>query len=150
MGRWSSWILAANGRRMASSCCENMLPYGNPWIGILPLFQLNTVETHLQPNFMRLVPGLHHLTTRYKLIFWALIYNLIKRSKLAIISLLTTKASVCILSIDLKNTTKGRKEGCCRAAKTFRSWSPSNLERSPMAETADDSRANKGGLQGFL
>lgn len=68
---------------------------------------LNTVKTHLQLNFMRHVPGLHHLTTRYKLSFWALIYNLIKRSKLAIISLLTTKASVCILSILKKNTTKG-------------------------------------------
>lgn len=40
---------------------------------------LNTVETHLQLNCMRHVPGLHHLTTRYKFSFWALIYNLINK-----------------------------------------------------------------------
>ena len=131
MGRWSSWILAANERRMASLMVwKTCYPTAIPGLESYPCStMLNTVKTHLQLNFMRHVPGLHHLTTRYKLSFLALIYNLIKKNKISY-HLTFDYQSFCMHpKHPKKNTTKGRKEGCRRAAKTFRSRSPSNLER---------------------
>lgn len=137
MGRWSSWILAANERRMASLMVwKTCYPTAIPGLESYPCStMLNTVKTHLQLNFMRHVPGLHHLTTRYKLSFLALIYNLIKKTRLAIISLLTTKASACILSILKKTPPRDAKKDAAEQQR------PSGPGRP---------RTWKGQLQGFL